>query len=141
MSHIRITQALLRTGYHEHSESGARAKRALHTQGKAFLGALAYRLGLQRGEYQLRTNRGGTAVSGEVTLHTEHLYVQLSEAYFQPGLSLMYRTCDGMSDYCGHRNHFIRLSQLEDKAAQTRFIQELENLIARKLAAQQPVAA
>jgi hypothetical protein len=47
------------------------------------LKALADALRLSSGEFDLRSNKGGIAVSGEVTLHGDDLYVQVSQSYFE----------------------------------------------------------
>jgi hypothetical protein len=88
------------------------AKLVFHRAGMAQLRALAKALGLAPGTYDVRSNKAGMAVSGEVTLHGERVYIQLSHGGFSPGI--MYRTCDGRRDYSGGRNNFAPLSALDD---------------------------
>ena len=45
------------------------AKRKFHSQGRAKLQALAKALALPSNTYDIRHNKGGIAVSGEITLH------------------------------------------------------------------------
>ena len=68
---------------------------------------LAQRLGLAAGSYDLRWNEGGVAVSGEATLHGDHLYVQISQSCMSGGRAgVLWRACKGRKDYCGGRNRF-----------------------------------
>ena len=46
-------------------------KRAFHATGRKRLKSLAAALGFEPGSYDLRSNLGGIAVSGEVTMHHE----------------------------------------------------------------------
>src|SRR5262245_42343824 len=52
------------------------AKRAFHNHARRRLKELADALGLAPQSYDLRSNAGGIAVSGEVTMHADHVYVQ-----------------------------------------------------------------
>lgn len=54
------------------------AKRKFHDHARRQLRKLAAALGLPAGSYDLRSNHAGIAVSGEITLRAEHLYVQVS---------------------------------------------------------------
>lgn len=87
-------------------------KRQFHRRAKQRLKELATRLGLQTRDYDLRSNLAGIAVSGEITLHAEHLYVQASQSAM--GAILMYRTCKGRRDYVGGHNQFVPLQHLDD---------------------------
>lgn len=86
------------------------AKRAFHREARAALAALARKLGLVPRDYDLRVNAGGIAVSGEVTLHADTFYVQISRGVMGPGREILYRRCNGRRDYCGDRNHFADIS-------------------------------
>ena len=95
----------IRVEYHE-----AR-KRAFHQHARKQLQALALALGLPPG--LVRNNSGGIAVSGEVTLHSENLYVQVSQSCCRlPGILI--RTCKGLKDYWGGTNHFADANLLND---------------------------
>ena len=52
------------------------AKRAFHNHARHRLKQLADALGLAPQNYDLRSNVGGVAVSGEVTMRADHVYVQ-----------------------------------------------------------------
>ena len=89
-------------------------KRAFHAAGKKRLKALAAELGFERGAFDLRSNQGGVAVSGEVTLHHSELYVQICQPATGWDSGILIRTCKGRKDYTGGRNHFAPLSWLDD---------------------------
>jgi hypothetical protein len=88
-------------------------KAKFHAKAKRCLRWLAEKeLGLQKGEYGIRSNMGGIAVSGEITLHTDWCYVQVSQ--FRPAFEVMFRSCNGRQDYTGGQNHFCSAQLLED---------------------------
>ena len=104
-------------------------KEAFHKTGKRLLRRVADELGLIKGQYDLRSNLAGIAVSGEITLHTDTLYLQLSQgALMQGAAQILYRSCAGRRDYVGHANHFIALSELQDQDNADRFIACLKKL-------------
>ena len=75
---------------------------------------LAQRLGLAAGTYDLRWNEGGVAVSGEATLHGDHLYVRISQSCMSGGRAgVLWRACEGRKDYCGGRNRFCGLTDMQ----------------------------
>lgn len=71
---------------------------------------------LDEKSFSVRSNMGGIAVSGEVTLHTNKfpgldrgIYIQISQPY--SGLqSVMIRGCDGPADYTGYGNNFTTVT-------------------------------
>lgn len=75
---------------------------------------LAATLRLPAGSFDLRANKGGIAVSGEVTLHHERLYVQVSQPAFGGDTGVLIRTCRGRRGYVGGPNHFVPLAMLDD---------------------------
>lgn len=88
------------------------AKRQFHADGRKALKRLADALGLVEGSYDLRSNKGGIAVSGEVTLHGEEIYVQLSIGCMGRGHEILFRRVVGRKDYCGDRNHWADIAEL-----------------------------
>ena len=90
----------------------ADAKRRFHRHARAQLLKLAEALGLEPHEYDLRSNAGGIAVSGEITLHADHLYVQASQSATGADTGILFRSCDGRRDYTGGRNNFASLDLL-----------------------------
>lgn len=62
----------------------------------------------------IRFNAGGVAVSGEVTLHTDGLYVQVAQSSLGAGHEVMYRFVKSRDDYTGGQNHWASAAELED---------------------------
>lgn len=89
-----------------HENPHSYTKLEYHRLGKSILKAIAKELGLQSGTYDIRSNLGGTAVTGEVTLHGEHVYIQLCES------GVMYRSCKGRKDYSGGYNNWMQVEEL-----------------------------
>lgn len=99
------------------------AKRAFHSHARRQLKRVAAALGLSPGAYDLRSNQGGIAVSGEVTLHADHLYVQACQPATGHDTGVLFRTCEGRKDYHGGPNNFASLDLLnrpQDLAARIR---------------------
>jgi hypothetical protein len=101
-------------GINGYSPDNFEAKEIFHEKGPGLLKALAKEIGLL--DFDVRSNKGGNAVSGEVTLHADEIYLQLFESSVGPkGLRLLYRTCQGRSDCSGGKNNEIFVSQLRDE--------------------------
>ncbi|HVB17305.1 MAG TPA: hypothetical protein VNF04_12280 [Stellaceae bacterium] len=100
------------------------AKRRFHRHARRQLLALAAALGFDDGDYDLRSNAGGIAVSGEATIHGDRLYVQVSQPATRADTGVLFRTCEGRRDYTGGRNNFASLDLLHRPA-------ELAGLIRR----------
>ena len=73
----------------------AAGKRAFHARTRRQLKHLADALGLAPGAFDLRSNQGGIAVSGEVTLHADRLYVQACQPATGHDTGILFRTCRG----------------------------------------------
>lgn len=82
----------------------------------------AQELGLEKGSYDIRVNKAGPAVSGEVTLHGEEIYVQFGQGIFN---GFLCRSCKGRKDYVGGQNHFYRFEDLEDFGGFIEFLRRL----------------
>lgn len=89
----------------------ADAKASFHAEGRKAMTRLASALGLKRGEYRVRSNQAGIAVSGDVSLDTAELYIQLELGCMGPGNEVMFRNVDGSR---GGRNNWASLSELLD---------------------------
>lgn len=116
-------------GVDAYSDAGAARKDTLHKAGRSWLRYVAMNIGLMPGTYDIRSNKGGIAVSGEVTLHGENIYVQLSESCLHRGVSVMYRTCNGRKDYTGGRNNFQKLGDLADLDSMNRFLGQCRQMV------------
>ena len=91
-------------------------KRRFHSVARARLRQLALELRLLAGSYDLRSNQGGIAVSGEVTLHHEDVYVQVSQSAMGGDMGVLIRSCRGRRDYTGGPNTLAPLQLLDDVA-------------------------
>ena len=100
------------------------AKRPFHSHARRQLKHLAAALALVPGGYDLRSNQGGIAVSGEVTLHADHLYVQACQSATGHDSGVLFRTCKGRKDYVGGRNNFASLDLLNRPEELARRIKE-----------------
>lgn len=87
------------------------AKRTLHSEARKSLTRLAAALELARGDYDLRHQTGGPAVSGEIILHSDQLYVCVSSGSMR-GMDILFRRVTSRTDYCGARNHFAGIREL-----------------------------
>lgn len=92
-------------------------KQRFHTVARARLRQLVSALRLPSGSYDLRSNKGGIAVSGEITLHHECVYIQVSQSALGSGMGILIRTCRGRRDYVGGTNNWAPLTLLDDVPA------------------------
>lgn len=89
-------------------------KHLFHSAAHSRLRRLAAELGLASGSYDLRSNQGGIAVSGEITLHHECVYVQVSQSAMGGNMGILIRKCRGRRDFTGGPNNFAPLDLLDD---------------------------
>lgn len=106
-----------------YTEAGHARKEKFHSIARRRLRQLANELGLSSKDYDLRTNKAGPAVSGETTLHTETLYVQISQGFGGLG-EVMFRACDGRKDYTGRANHFAPAGALDNPAEFAQYLRD-----------------
>jgi hypothetical protein len=100
-------------------------KRRFHATARARLRKLAEALAFASASYDLRNNKAGIAVSGEITLHHEGVYVQVCQPATRCDSGILIRTCEGRRDYTGGRNHFAPLSMLDDIPALARRVESV----------------
>jgi hypothetical protein len=86
-------------------------KAAFHRAGVALLRKVAQDLGLKSGEYDVRSNKGGPAVGGEIWLSTDKLNIELP-GFKMHGCDILYRSCEGRKDY-GKGNLWLSLENLD----------------------------
>jgi hypothetical protein len=104
----------------------AQRKASFHATARARLGMLAKELALPKDSYEIRSCKGGIAVSGEAILHHEKIYVQIMQSSFGPvGHGILIRTCKGRKDYSGGRNHWAPLERLNDIPALARYVRSV----------------
>lgn len=89
-------------------------KDQFHRYAKQYLKDIAVNMGLGTNEYEIRSNKGGPGVLGEVILHTDHLYVCMGGSVSWGDKSFYYRTCKGRKDYTGGVNTFMKYKDLEN---------------------------
>lgn len=77
------------------------AKALFRKESMSFLRSVAKKLQLNKGDYSIRFNPGGIAVSGDATLHHNNFYLTIS------GSGSYWRTCKGQKDYTGGQNIWV----------------------------------
>lgn len=112
------------------------AKRVFHAEGRAAMRRLAEALQLADGSFEVRSNRAGPAVSGEVTLHADEVWVRLSLDVWGAGREIAFRQVRGRDDHCGDRNRWASVDEL---LAPDRFADRLRRELRLSLAAAEPV--
>jgi hypothetical protein len=98
-------------------------KLQFHRIARRQLALLANTLDLPSGSFDLRSNKAGIAVSGEVTLHGERIYVQASQPFGGFDTGILIRTCKGRKDYVGGPNNFASLDLLHEPEKLARMVQ------------------
>lgn len=88
------------------------AKRLFHSEGRTAMRRLAAALGLDDGRFDIRSNKAGPAVSGEITLHGEDIWVQMSLGPFGPGKEICFRKVQDRQDHIGERNYWASVREL-----------------------------
>lgn len=89
-------------------------KRRFHTTARSRLKQLAAELNLPSGCFDLRSNKAGIAVSGDITLHHDCAYIQVGQFGLSSSHGILIRTCKGRTDYIGGANHLVALGLLDD---------------------------
>lgn len=88
-------------------------KDRFHKLAKKALRWLAKELGEQN--FEVRSNKAGIACSGEITLHSDKIYIQVYQpAVKAKGLEVLFRAVESNRDYVGGRNNFVSLSEVVD---------------------------
>ena len=85
------------------------AKALFHAEGRRAMQRLAAALDLEKNSFDIRSNKAGPAVSGEITLHGDEVYVQLSLGF---GQEVMFRKVRGRRDFTGGANHWASVHDL-----------------------------
>ena len=63
---------------------------------------------LSPADYTIRSNKAGSAVLGEVILHTNWFYLMIGES------GILYRLCNSLDDYTGGQNRWLHYGVLRD---------------------------
>ncbi len=93
------------------SDRGEQSKKEFTRIRRKWMNQLIQIMGLEKGTYDLRFNAGGPAVMGEVTLHTDEIYIQLLDSQCGP---IMFRTVTGRKDYRGGSNRWGDFAEVEN---------------------------
>ena len=112
------------------------AKATFHRIARKLLVELNAALGI---DADIRRNLGGIAVSGEATLHSDSVYVQVSQSCMGPDMTIMYRTCKDRKDYSGGYNNFYPLKRLAEDGVKG-LAQAVEKIGGSQLANERMVA-
>lgn len=108
-----------------YTEESAQIKKVFHSKGKTMLKAIAKCLDLT--DFDLRSNVAGPAVSGEITLHADNIYIQVYELFGH--VSILYRSCHSKKDYTGGTNNNIKIKDLKSTESKERFIARCKQLM------------
>ncbi|MFZ2979718.1 MAG: hypothetical protein WA085_01680 [Sphingobium sp.] len=111
------------------------AKRVFHSEGRAAMRRLAEALSLAEGTYDVRSDKGGPAVSGDITLHGEEVWVRLSLGPLGADHEIAYRKVKGRGDHIGDRN---RWASVRDLLAPDRFAARLQRELGLTIPAAEP---
>lgn len=95
----------------------AELKRQFYLDCRLILTWLASELGLEKGQYEIRYCKGGVAVSGDIILHSDDIYVSLSQSGLPSGMDFMWRTVKSRNDYRGNANQWSAWAELLDLPA------------------------
>jgi hypothetical protein len=93
----------------------ATAKKLFQSEARRALRQLADALGYDKSDYDLRICAGGPAVGGEVILHSNEVYIQVT--CDGQGGDVLYRRCRDRRDYIGERNHVVAMRELTNAGA------------------------
>lgn len=117
--------------------AGAERKRNFHRDAPKILAELADEIGLEKSSYEIKSNLGGQAVSGEVILHGEGIYIKMFEsAVGTPGIQMQYRSCKGRRDMTGGPNQaWPTPTTLNIPAMRGNFIRACKNLLGTQASA------
>jgi len=97
-------------------------KKAFHRQARTAFRALAKELRLSPNAFDVRSCVGGIAVSGEIILHGETIYIQVCQPATGADSGILIRTCEGRRDYDGGRNHLAPLSLMDHPAELAEYV-------------------
>jgi hypothetical protein len=117
-------------------EQNGPRKATAHKQAAAVLKDFAQQhLGLTTGQFEVRSNMGGVAVSGEVTLHTNPfvpgnlgIYVQIGQTCY-PRASVLYRIVKGRKDFTGGPNNWAAASVFESDESMAEFAKTIKRRV------------
>lgn len=90
--------------YHDKKDFHLLGMRVANAIANNFLG-----LHVNQGQYDVRSQKGGDGIWGEVILHTDNLYVSFT---LEMRGRFMYRSCASRHDFKGGQNRFMEYERL-----------------------------
>lgn len=87
-------------------------KQGMHRAARAVLMEFVEHLGIDKSDFEIRSNYAGIACSGEITLHAVDFYMQINLG--MRNMEILIRSCEGLSDFTGGTNHFKSIKDLLD---------------------------
>mgnify|MGYP003652586788 CR=1 FL=1 len=87
------------TDWYKSCSYDAAQKSSFHAAAISRLRALAAELRWPSGSFDIRSNRGGIAVSGEITLHHEAFYLQVAQSMIAGDRGILFRSCEASGFY------------------------------------------
>ena len=109
MKNIKALVNLVNAQDLSYNEKG---KAEFHRLAKLVAHKIAKDLGFAKETFSIRSNKGGIAVSGEVTLHADNIYISFSQGFTQ--VSFLFRSCKNQNDYTGGANNYMKWEELLD---------------------------
>jgi len=102
------------TDWYKSCSYDAAQKRSFHAAARSRLRALAVQLRFPPASFDIRSNQGVIAVSGEITLHHEAVYLQVAQSMIAGDSGILICSCEGRRDFTGGPNQFAPLSLFDD---------------------------
>lgn len=115
---------LIKKPINGYNGAAAKNKSDFHRLAAKKLRELAHELMLAKTDYDLRSNKGGIAVCGEITLHTDTFYCQVYQSAMGIGSEIMFRSCKGRKDYTGGPNHYAPVAVLDDPRQFAKYLRQ-----------------
>lgn len=114
MTNKQFIETAVDTIINGYSECSNNLKEDWLKTGRKILKELAKELNLPEGSYDVSINRAGPAVSGDVILHSEKLYVDFSQTCLGPSFGFLWRKCNGRKDNSGGPNQWMKWEKLDN---------------------------
>lgn len=109
-------------GWYRRCAYDGEQKKEFHRQARIALRALAKELQFPTNSHEIRSCKAGVAVSGEIILHHDRVYIQVCQPATGADSGILIRSCEGRRDDEGGRNHFTPLSLLDHPAELAEYV-------------------
>lgn len=108
----RLIHLATKTDINGYNDETAKEKEEFLSLCRSYSKMLVKELGLTSEQYRISTNRAGIAVSGDVHLHTDTLYVAFEQTCLGPDWGFMYRSVANCKDFTGGYNRWMKWENL-----------------------------